>query len=115
MRNSRTLLRVIVGLAISLQLYQSLVAQSKSPDESESAVTRTGTITGRVVADGQPVPNATVFVYRLNQSGNPRMVPTNDDGAFQVKGLDLGVFSVRASAPAFAVPLTNPVVSPEIH
>ena len=49
-----------------------------------------GTLRGRVVKDGQPIKNATVWAVAKDSKGNrdsPPSAKTNDDGAFEIKGL----------------------------
>src|SRR5438552_3022010 len=104
MRLRQPLLTVaLTALAIlwSLQANAQVPAQQKPPDESDTESTRSGWISGRVMANGQAIPNATVIVRRLNSTSLARTIPTENDGSFQVKSLEPGVFSVRASAPSY--------------
>jgi hypothetical protein len=90
---------------ITVVLIYSKTPGGKSPqraaDEAETTNPRLGVITGRVVADGQPVDNATVTVSRLNSSGQWRSVSTNNEGKFQIKGLEPGLFRIQANAPGY--------------
>lgn len=72
-----------------------------------------GSITGRVLADGQAVTNATVTVSSVDSPRQSRAVPTNDNGDFEVKGLEPGMYRVRASAPAYVSVPADP--DQEIH
>jgi hypothetical protein len=77
------------------------------------ASTKLGSIKGRVLSDGQAVTNATVSVSSVNSPSQTRGVPTNDNGDFEVKGLDSGVYRVRVSAPAYVSVPAEP--EQEIH
>lgn len=65
------------------------------------AGSKLGSIKGRVLSDGQAITNATVSVSSVNAPRQIRGVPTNDNGDFEVKGLDPGMYRVQASAPAY--------------
>ena len=70
-------------------------------------------IKGRVLSDGQAVPNASVSVSTVNSPRQSRAVPTNDNGDFEVKGLEPGMYRVQANAPAYVSLPTDP--DQEIH
>jgi len=104
-------LRVLIFLAAAVATFsvaRHAAAQTtrKTPDE-EIAVTKLGSITGRVVADGQPVINAVVSAARLNSTGSARAVPVNDNGDFEIKGLEPGVYRVTAAASAYVTAPTD--------
>lgn len=94
-------------LVIALIVPQAY-AQSTPKSDPETATTKLGSITGRVLADGQAVIDASVTLTRVNATTASRFVPTNDNGDFEAKGLDAGVYRVRASAPGYVMALTNP-------
>jgi len=78
-----------------------VTAQTAEPPD-ESTKPAPSSITGKVISQsGQPVTNATVYVLRLNSNSPPRPVPVGSDGTFQAAGLEPGVFSVSATAPAY--------------
>lgn len=62
--------------------------------------TRLTSIKGRVLSDGQAVTNASVTVSAVNTPRQTRSVPTNDNGDFEVKGLESGMYRVQVTAPA---------------
>lgn len=70
----------------------------------ESASSKLGSIKGRVLSDGQAVTNARVTVASVNSPRQSRAVPTNDDGDFEVRGLEPGMYSVQVFAPAHIYP-----------
>ena len=70
-------------------------------------------IKGRVLSDGQAVPNASVSVSTVNSPRQSRAVPTNDNGDFEVKGLEPGMYRVQANAPAYVSLPADP--DQEIH
>jgi hypothetical protein len=107
-------MKLRVSIVISFVLTATLLgpharAQStqKAAEEVEPGNTKLGSITGRVLADGQPVNNASIIVSRLDSTGPSRAVPTNDAGDFEVKGLEPGVYRIRASAPGYVSPPTD--------
>jgi hypothetical protein len=63
--------------------------------------TKLSSIKGRVLSDGQAVTNASVTVSSVNSPRHSRAVPTNDNGDFEVKGLEPGMYRVQVSAPAY--------------
>ena len=71
-------------------------AMAQAPGSS-----KLGSIKGRVLSDGQAITNATVSVSSVNAPRQTRGVPTNDNGDFEVKGLDPGMYRVQATAPAY--------------
>ena len=87
---------VCVGLLLAWSV--SVAAQE---DESKTAAPRTGAISGRVINEnGQPVPHVTIYVTSPT-SPQPRTTFTNDDGNFEISGLDSLVYNVGAAAPAY--------------
>ena len=81
--------------------------------QAAATSTKLGSIKGRVVADGQAVTNATVLVSSVNVIRQTRAVPTNDNGDFEVKGLEPGMYRVEVSAPAYVSLPVDP--DEEIH
>ena len=86
-----------------------ILALAQAPPTS----TKLGSIKGRILADGQAVTNATVLVSSVNVVRQTRAVPTNDNGEFEVKGLEPGMYRVEVSAPAYVSPPVDP--DEEIH
>ncbi|HKR60075.1 MAG TPA: carboxypeptidase-like regulatory domain-containing protein, partial [Pyrinomonadaceae bacterium] len=94
---------VVVILLTSL----SLVGQTRPPAASDEAneVPNTGAITGRVINEnGQPLPNATVFIRAFGSTEQGRSLITDQEGNFQSSGLDRVAYLVSASVPGYAVP-----------
>ncbi|MBV7337778.1 carboxypeptidase regulatory-like domain-containing protein [Chloroflexi bacterium TSY] len=59
-----------------------------------------GSITGRVLAAGQPVSNATVLV--AERSGKPHVAQTDEDGVYLIADVPPGQYVPAAIAPGFA-------------
>jgi hypothetical protein len=79
-----------------------LVVQAQQPPADEKTETKTGAITGAVVNEnGQPLPNAAVYVRAFGANGPGRSTTSDNDGAFQVGGLDPLAYMVSASLPAY--------------
>jgi hypothetical protein len=83
--------------------YGAAQTPSQNAEEPDSRSTKLGSITGRVLADGQPVINASIVVARLNSTNQTRAVPVNDNGDFEVKGLEAGVYRISVAAPAYVI------------
>lgn len=69
----------------------------------------TGAITGRVVGEaGEPVPGALVYVGRRGAAelNRTQRVAADDEGNFQITGLDPGLYNVVANLPGY-VPDTD--------
>jgi hypothetical protein len=93
--------RRLVFLSILLAFSTTVLAQA--PDGG-----KLGSIKGRVVADGQAVTSASITVSSMTSPGLTRAVPTNDNGDFEVKGLEQGMYRVEASAAAYVSLPGNP-------
>src|SRR5690242_15042230 len=66
-----------------------------------------GTISGQVVSDsGQPLAGASLFVRAINSPIAPRSTTTDAEGNFRLDGLDPALYSITASAPAYAFDTT---------
>jgi len=62
----------------------------------------TGSITGKVVNEsGQPLPNASVWVYAVGSQGPGQMVTSDQEGKFKLTGLQRVPYSISASMPAY--------------
>ncbi|HKB65684.1 MAG TPA: carboxypeptidase-like regulatory domain-containing protein [Pyrinomonadaceae bacterium] len=78
---------------------QNIVAQD---DESRNAPIRTGAISGRIINEnGQPVSHAAIFLSSPTDPTQTRSSNTDDNGNFQVSGLDALIYTVSASAPTY--------------
>ena len=87
-------------LAVAL-MTQHAHAQPAPKRESETATTKLGSVTGRVLAEGQAVINASITVTGVNATTAARFVATNDNGDFEARGLDAGLYRVRVAAPGY--------------
>ena len=96
----------VAALCTTFLLIQYAGAQTpaKTAEEVDPTSTKLGSITGRVLADGQPLINASIVVARLNSTNQTRAVPVNDNGDFEVKGLEPGIYRVSVAAPAYVNP-----------
>jgi carboxypeptidase family protein len=69
----------------------------------QSSGDNSGTISGRVVTDsGQPLGGATLFVRAINSIGAQRNITADAEGNFRVNGLEPALYSISATAPAYA-------------
>ncbi|MDQ6653778.1 MAG: carboxypeptidase-like regulatory domain-containing protein [Acidobacteriota bacterium] len=105
MRRFRTSL--VVRLAIIMAFSLNVNAQSQR-DES-SASPSTGTITGHVTTEnGEPLPNATVYLRGSTPLFQPRMVAADGNGNFQFSALDPLLYGILAMAPGYVAPMRDP-------
>ena len=100
---------LLLTIATLLAPYGYTRAQTQVSDNSSKLMS----IKGRVLSDGQAVPNASVSVSTVNSPRQSRTVPTNDNGDFEVKGLESGMYRVQANAPAYVSLPADP--DQEIH
>jgi carboxypeptidase family protein len=99
---------LIPALAMLVTFTGSASAQAQA-DENQTDSSRTGVIIGRVINEnGQPLPNAAVYVHAFNSLGSGRSTTTDGEGNFQVSGLDPVAYVVSASLPAYAPPPRDP-------
>ncbi|PWT90456.1 MAG: hypothetical protein C5B55_09725 [Blastocatellia bacterium] len=85
-------------------------AQQPSPTAEPSS---SGSISGRVVTDsGQPLSNATVFFRSANSFTMARTILTDADGNFELKGLDVSLYTVSAAVPTYVFPPRDPDAQP---
>ena len=110
--NSTVLWLLLIITAI-LAVSQKIVAQD---DESKIASARAGAITGRVVNEsGEPVPHATIFIGSPADPMQARSSSTDDNGNFQVSGLDALIYTVSASAATYVPAPRDPDVLPSYY
>jgi hypothetical protein len=62
---------------------------------------RAGSITGRVLADGQPLSFATIHAKSVGESTGDRISTTDKEGNFQFIDLSSGVYTINASSPGY--------------
>lgn len=77
--------------------------QQGAPAEARAEAPRAGSITGRVLSEGgQPVANAGVFLRAVGAApGPPQTTGTDNEGGFQMAGLEPGAYTVSASVPGY--------------
>jgi protocatechuate 3,4-dioxygenase beta subunit len=85
-------------------------AQVPSPTPKNAEEVSTGSITGKVVNEnGQPLTGSVVFVRGVGvRSGPGRSTATDLEGNFRVNGLDPGLYTIGANAPAYTSELAPP-------
>lgn len=67
-----------------------------------------GTISGKVVNEsGQALPGASLFVRLVNSGSTVRNTITDAEGNFRVNGLDPGLYTIAATAPAYTLDNTG--------
>ena len=104
MRNLTILMVVLMATCVAVR------AQAPSPTPKNSEEVSTGSISGKVVNEnGQPLIGAAVFVRSLNSSIPGRRTSTDLEGAFRLNGLDPGLYSINANAPAYTTEPGPPV------
>src|SRR5689334_22303636 len=92
-----SILVLVVGVGVCAQ-----TPPAKTTDDT------TGTISGRVVNDsGQPLAGASLFVRPVNPLATPRNTTTDADGTFRLSGLEPALYTIIATAPAYATDATN--------
>jgi len=110
MLRTRRLLPLLIAILLAPYGYAH---STQAVAQVSEAGTKLGSIKGRVLSDGQAVTNASVRVSSVNSPRQYRAVPTNDNGDFEVKGLESGMYRVQASAPAYVSLPVEP--DEEIH
>ena len=96
--------RLVLFLTAALLAPYSYTLSTQALAQSSDNNTKLSSIKGRVLADGQAVTDGTVTVSSVNSSRQSRTVPTNDNGDFEFKGLEPGMYRVEVSAPGVASP-----------
>ena len=99
--------RFAILIAAMIAMCVVVRAQSPSPTPKDPEEVPTGNISGKVVNEnGQPLIGANVFVRGVAGSG--RSTTSDVEGNFRVGGLDPGLYSVTANAPAYTgVPIPS--------
>src|SRR5262249_49792095 len=94
---------LLTAVCLVLTLSRLLNAQQPAPSPAEDP--GVGTISGTIVNEsGQPLIGATISVRAAGPSLISRTAATNSEGHFEIKGLDNGLYFVRAFSPAYVVP-----------
>lgn len=90
-RNGTILVMVLLAMCI--------VVRAQNTEELS-----TGSISGKVVNEsGQPLIGAILFVRGVGLTAAGRSTTSDSDGNFRVSGLDPGLYTVIANAPAYTV------------
>jgi hypothetical protein len=103
----RRVFNIALLFAVALTL-RAVQAQTTPQPTPETATTKLGSIAGRVLADGQAVNNASITVMRVGANAPSRFVPTNDNGDFEAKGLEAGIYHLNVAAPGYVTSSTEP-------
>ncbi len=75
----------------------------------------TGAITGRVVNEnGQPLAGASLYVRTLSSGFAARTTATDAEGNFRVNGLEPGLYTILAQAPAY-ITSSDPTTPPTYY
>jgi len=102
----------LTALVLVISLGSAATAQSQ-PDEKSTEGTTTGKISGHVVNQaGQPLADALVNVRTYGFGAANRTTTTDNDGSFQVTGLDSVAYLVSASFPGYVPAPRDPDINP---
>lgn len=107
--------------ALLILLVASIVAtaqplpRTRQTPASAKVETKTGNISGRVVNEnGQPLPNANVYIRPATPEGLPvTLTTTNREGVFKVSGVERGSYVVSAAMPAYIPRPPEPGPTPQ--
>ena len=96
--NRLTLVVILLAMCVAVR------AQSPSPTPNNSQELSTGSISGKVVNEsGQPLIGAILSVRGVGPIAAGRSTTSDIEGNFRVSGLDPGLYTVSASAPAYTI------------
>jgi hypothetical protein len=96
--NRLTLVLLLLAMCVAVR------AQSPSPAPNNPEELSTGSISGKVVNEsGQPLIGAILSVRGVGPIAAGRSTTSDIEGNFRVSGLDAGLYTVTASAPAYTV------------
>jgi hypothetical protein len=96
--NRLTLVVLLLAMCVVVR------AQSPSPAPNNPEELSTGSISGKVVNEsGQPLIGAILSVRGVGPVAAGRSTTSDIEGNFRVSGLDAGLYTVTASAPAYTV------------
>src|SRR4029453_10935989 len=95
-----TYLRQMV-LCVTLLLISTIANAQQSTSAEQTTESSRGNITGTVFGDsGQPLVGANIIVRRMNVlGGTARQLVTNNEGNFEAKNLEPGLYSGSLTAP----------------
>ena len=94
------------ALCLTLLLIGVIANAQQSTSAEQTTESSRGNIIGTVLGDrGQPLAGANIVVRRMNVIGGAaRQLTTNNDGNFEAKNLEPGLYSVFVSAPVYVLP-----------
>src|SRR5258707_14085027 len=72
---------------------------------------QTGSITGRVTGDGQPLPGATISIQPVTSFLQRRVVTADNNGSFLITNLDPQLYSNSVSFPGYRSVPHDPYVA----
>ena len=98
MIRSGTIIAVVLAMCVAVR------AQSPSPTPNNSEELSTGSISGKVVNEsGQPLIGAILSVRGVGPIAAGRSTTSDIEGNFRVSGLDPGLYTISAAAPAYTI------------
>lgn len=94
---------LVHGHASAQETTTTTTAQrARAGEEASNAGVASGSIMGRVAGDdGRPVGDIQVYIYTAYSTTSPRSVVTDAGGRFQFTELSPGLYTLRASTPAY--------------
>lgn len=100
----------LIVVVVLLVMCIAVRAQVQSPTPKNAEEVSTGSISGKVVNEnGQPLTGTAVFVRGVGvRSGPGRSTATDLEGNFRVNGLDPGLYTIGANAPAYTTEFAPP-------
>jgi len=99
----------VFKIAVVVVFFCSASSAQQSSRDENTQETKTGTISGRIVNEsGQPLANALVFIRAFGSTGPGRSTASDEEGGFQVSGLDPAAYLVSASVPAYTAAPRDP-------
>jgi hypothetical protein len=107
-RQTRLTLHIIACLLVVCAGHSSLAQQGQPREEPAAppATTRTGKITGRIVADdGKPLSDAAIYIFKMyaRLPAPSQNAQTDDEGKFQSGSLSPGLYSISVQLPGFTL------------
>src|ERR1043166_1498258 len=115
-RVRKNLPKILLHLLGSVATFLVLCLSVSAQDEESSSTARTGTLSGRVISEsGQPISHAAIYVGAPMSPMQSRMSSTDDNGNFQIEGLDPLIYTVTASAPSYYATLRDPEALPPYY
>jgi Carboxypeptidase regulatory-like domain len=101
--NSKILPLAFASAIIATVFCCAAMAQQPVTTDEKTNEQKTGAISGSVVNErGQPVAGAAVYVRAIGSPTQGRGTTTDNEGGFQVSGLEPLAYSISASIPAYA-------------